>query len=192
MENVRPVRGRVNRSCGQRTGLAATGRRLMVSSGQRACGAVSSVSVSPSARRSAPAHAIMAPLSVHSSAGGTTSAVPVSNAMRCSTLRIASLAATPPAATSAVGLPITLLEHLHAGAQPVGDHVDHGLLERSAQIADVVVAQRRDLLGFEPQRGLQAREREVRVRPAVHRTRQHEASDDCRCAASRSTCGPPG
>src|SRR5262249_13777903 len=74
-------------------------------SDQRACGAAASVSVSPSARRSAPAQAIMAPLSVHSAAGGATSTVPVSNATWCRTLRIARLAATPPAATSAFGLP---------------------------------------------------------------------------------------
>src|SRR5262249_56441581 len=55
-------------------------------SGQRACGGVSSVSVRPSARRSAPAQAIIAPLSVPSSGGGTTRAVPTSNAMRFSTL----------------------------------------------------------------------------------------------------------
>ncbi len=47
----------------------------------------------------------MAPLSVHSSAGGTTRAVPTSKAIRASTFRIASLAATPPAATKAVGAP---------------------------------------------------------------------------------------
>ena len=83
----------------------ACGGPVTSASGQRACGAASSVSVRPSASRSAPAQAIMAPLSVHSSGGGTTSTVPASNAIWCSTLRIASLAATPPAATSAVGLP---------------------------------------------------------------------------------------
>ncbi len=50
-----------------RAGAAVRGRRASfhVLSGQRACGAVASVSVRPSARRSAPAQAIMAPLSVH-------------------------------------------------------------------------------------------------------------------------------
>ena len=38
--------------------------------GQRACGGASSVSMRPSASRSAPAQAIMAPLSVHSSGSG--------------------------------------------------------------------------------------------------------------------------
>ena len=55
--------------------------------------------------RSAPAQAIMAPLSVHNSSGGATSTVPASMATRCSTSRIAWLAATPPAATSALGAP---------------------------------------------------------------------------------------
>src|SRR5262249_620289 len=74
-------------------------------SDQRACGGASSASVSPSASRSAPAQAIIAPLSVHKAAGGSTSTVPVSNATWCRTLRIAWLAATPPPATSAFGLP---------------------------------------------------------------------------------------
>ncbi len=63
------------------------------------------MSVSPSASRSAPAQAIIAPLSVHSSGGGTTSTVPNSKASRCRIFRIASLAATPPAATSEEGMP---------------------------------------------------------------------------------------
>jgi hypothetical protein len=45
----------------------------------------------------------MAPLSVQSSSGGSTSLVPASKARRWSTLRIGWLAATPPAATSADG-----------------------------------------------------------------------------------------
>ena len=58
---------------------AASGGGLTTwSSGQRARGAVSSVSISPCASRSAPAHAIIAPLSVHNSAGGSTSSVPIS------------------------------------------------------------------------------------------------------------------
>src|SRR5262249_56045168 len=57
-------------------------------SGQRARGATSSESVKPSASRSTPAQAIIAPLSVHSSAGGTTRTVPASNAMPFMTLRI--------------------------------------------------------------------------------------------------------
>ena len=84
--------------------LAAT--FVTSSNGQRARGAVSSGSVSPSASRSAPAQAIMAPLSVHNAGGGATSATPTSNATRCRTLRIAWLAATPPAQTSAVGVPM--------------------------------------------------------------------------------------
>ena len=130
--------------------------------------------VSPSASRSAPAQAIIAPLSVQSSAGGTTSLMPPSNATRCSTLRIASLAATPPAATSAVGAPIARAEHLHAGAQPIVDQLHHRLLERRAQISHVLVGERRDPLGLDPQRGLQPRQRKIRLRPPVHRPRQRE------------------
>src|SRR5262249_13644945 len=86
-------------------GLGGGGEPRTSPNGHLACGLLSRVSVRPSARRSAPAHAIIAPLSVHNCGGGTTSTVPASKATRCKTLRIASLAATPPAATSAVGLP---------------------------------------------------------------------------------------
>src|SRR5262249_32258817 len=78
---------------------------IRISSGQRARGLAASVSVMPRARRSAPAQAIMAPLSVQSAGGGTVSTVPAAIATRLSARRIAWLAATPPAATSAVGPP---------------------------------------------------------------------------------------
>ncbi len=57
---------------------------------------------------------------------------------------------------------------------------------------DVGVGQRRDLLRLEPQRGLQAREREIGVGAPEHRPRQREARAGRRSSASRSTCGPPG
>ena len=69
--------------------LAGCGGLVTSSSGQRARGAVSSGSTRPSASRSAPAQAIIAPLSVQSAGGGATSTVPDSNPTRCSTLRIA-------------------------------------------------------------------------------------------------------
>src|SRR5262249_21989289 len=62
---------------------------LTSSSGQRARGSVASVSVSPAASRSAPAQAIIAPLSVHSEGGGTTSAVLAASATSCRAWRIA-------------------------------------------------------------------------------------------------------
>ena len=82
----------------------------------------------------------MAPLSVHSSGGGTTSAVPASKASRCSALRIAWLAATPPAATSAVGVPQRVAEQPQAGRRRSTIDVDDGLLEGRAEIGDVLVA----------------------------------------------------
>src|SRR5215207_6660636 len=100
------------------TGSAFAGL-VTSASGQRACGSAASVSVSPSARRSAPAQAIMAPLSVHSSGGGA-------------------------AGTDQRGrLAVLLAENLEAGAQPVGDDLDHALLERGAHVVHVGVAQRR-------------------------------------------------
>ena len=65
------------------------GAVALASSSQRARGAVSMVSTSPSASRSAPAQAIIAPLSVHSAGGGTISVVPAFAATSCSAPRIA-------------------------------------------------------------------------------------------------------
>ena len=55
------------------------------------------------------------------------------------------------------------------------DHVDHRLLERGAQIGDVLIAQRRDLSGFEAQRRLQAGQGKIGILAAAHRPRQREA-----------------
>ena len=85
------------------------------------------------------------------------------------------MAATPPAATSAEGAPKLRAEQAQARAQPVEHHVDHRLLERGAQIGDVLVGERRDFFRFQPQRGLQAGEREVGILASVHRPRQREA-----------------
>ncbi|MFN5670578.1 MAG: hypothetical protein ACK47P_25480, partial [Bradyrhizobium sp.] len=57
----------------------------------------------PSAIRSAPAQAIIAPLSVQSAGGGMISVVCAFAATSCNALRMAWLAATPPAATNARG-----------------------------------------------------------------------------------------
>ena len=59
----------------------------------------------PSASRSAPAQAIMAPLSVQSSSGGATSVMPRLEGDALQHLADRLLAATPPATTSAVGVP---------------------------------------------------------------------------------------
>jgi hypothetical protein len=72
------------------------------------------------------------------------------------------------------GCVVAKTEHLQAGAQPVMHHLHHGLLERCAKICDILVAERGDSLGFEPQRGLEPGQREVRLRPALHRARQRE------------------
>src|SRR4051794_2496078 len=71
------------------------------SSGQRARAGASSGSVKPAAKRSAPAQAIIAALSVQSHAGGTLKARRSRCAKSASAERIAWLAATPPATTSA-------------------------------------------------------------------------------------------
>ena len=66
-------------------------------------------------------------------------------------------------------------EHAHARAQPVHHHVDHRLLERGAQIGDVLVAQRRDLFRLDAQRRLQPGQRKIGILTAGHRPRQREA-----------------
>src|SRR5688572_12176497 len=71
------------------------------SSGQRARAGASSASVSPCVKRSAPAQAIIAALSVHSQAGGTLNWRPSRAASCCSAVLTARFAATPPATTSA-------------------------------------------------------------------------------------------
>src|SRR5438309_2672425 len=71
------------------------------SSGQRARAGTSRASVMPAAKRSAPAQAIIAALSVHSQAGGTLNLRPLELASAASACRTARFAATPPATTKA-------------------------------------------------------------------------------------------
>ena len=117
----------------------------------------------------------MAPLSVHSSAGGThqhgagLEGEPVQN------LADRLVGGDAAGGDQRVRLAVMLAEHLHAGAQPVADDFDHALLERGAEIAHVLFAQRRDPFRLEPQRGLEPRERKVGVRRAQHGPRQREA-----------------
>ena len=66
-------------------------------------------------------------------------------------------------------------EHAQPRAQPVLHDIDDGLLERGAEIGDILVAERRDFFRLDAQRGLQARQRKVRVAAAVHRARQSKA-----------------
>ena len=95
-----------------------------------------------------PAHAIIAPLSVHKSGGGETRVAPTSNASRLSTLRIAWFAATPPAATSALGVPNGCGKG-QSGAEPVKYDVNDCLLKARTEISNVLVGQRCDLLRFQ-------------------------------------------
>jgi len=88
------------------TFLAMAGRRYW---GLMAEARAVAVAAEPQANlvllRTAPAAPIMAPLSVHSAGGGMISVVSALAAISCSAPRIAWLAATPPAATSARGAP---------------------------------------------------------------------------------------
>ena len=105
------------------------------SSGQRARAGASSSSVSPSAKRSAPAQAIIAALSVHSQAGGTLKPRPSRLASSASAERIAVLAATPPATTSAGA---SLIAKREQGT--IDQAVDHRLLEAGGDVGRHEVA----------------------------------------------------
>ena len=60
-------------------------------------------------------------------------------------------------------------ECLGRTADPVGDAVGDGSLKARRQIGDVLPAQHPDPLRLVTDRGLEAREREVAIRPADHR-----------------------
>ena len=68
---------------------------------------------------------------------------------------------------------------LHGAPRAVADDIGRCLLEARAKIGDVLIAERRPLHRLVPERGLQSREREMRLRPPVHRARQ---SDGCAAA----------
>ena len=166
--------------------------RATSSSGQRARGATSSGSVRPSASRSAPAQAIMAPLSVQSSGGGATSSMPASMrepaAAPCGSPGWRRRRRRRPA-RSACRIGCGTCASRQRSRSEHG--VDHRLLERGAQVGDVVFAERRDLFGFEPHGGLKPGQREIRLRPAVHRPRQRETLRDRRAPQASRPAGRP-
>ena len=74
-----------------------------------------------------------------------------------------------------IGRADTLAEHAQAGAQPIHHDIDHRLLERGAEVGDILVAQRRDFLRLEAQRRLEAGQRKIGVVASAHRPRQRKA-----------------
>src|SRR5271165_3618376 len=72
-------------------------------------------------------------------------------------------------------LAVAVAERLDAGAQPVGDDINDALLEGSAEVAYVLVGERRYSFRLQPQRGLEPRERKIGVRAPDHGPRQREA-----------------
>ena len=127
-------------------------------------------------RRSAPAHAIIAALSVHSAGGGTTKRHLVLQGdveQRIADRLVRSDAAGGDQRGRRAEL---LAEHPQAIAQPVGHHLDNCQLERRGEVGDIAVGQRRDLLRLEAHRSLEAGQREIGILPAAHRARQKEAT----------------
>ena len=132
----------------------------------------------PSASRSAPAQAIIAPLSVQSASGGATRRKPRAASSVSSPALSALLAATPPATTS-VGVAISgNSARKRSSAWPMRsrDHRRHRApgrrrRDRRHRRSD----KRRDRLGRMAQRRLQAGEGKIGAGPAEHRARQREA-----------------
>ena len=88
----------------------------------------------------------------------------ISKATRCSTLRIAWLAATPPAQTSAVGAPICSRKIRKSVAQPVHLPLRRPLAETThTDRRHRRSLQRRDLRRLQTQCGLQSRQREIGI-----------------------------
>jgi hypothetical protein len=117
-------------------------------------------------------------LSVHSSGGGTTS---LRRFERDAVERLADrLVGGDAAGRDQRGRAAAPRESAHAGAQPVVTTRPPPAWNEAHRSATSWSAERRDLFGFEAQRGLQARQREVGLRPPMHRPRQREA---CRVAA---------
>ena len=115
-------------------------------------------------------------LSVHSAGGGTTSGTWSCRATSSSASRIAWLAATPPAATSAVGAPKRSRNSRRPWRSRSVTISTTASWNEAAEVGDVLVRQRRDLLGLEPHRRLEPGQREIGVAPAAHRPRQEEAA----------------
>src|SRR5262249_49906394 len=73
-------------------------------------------------------------------------------------------------------------EKHQTGTQPIEHNIDNRLLKAGTKIGDILVAERRDFFRFQPQRGLEAGEREISILAPVHRARESKA----RCVAAES------
>ena len=120
-------------------------------------------SMRPRRRRSRPAQAIMAPLSPHSASGGATSLQ--TGFHRKALKALAHAPGSPRRRRRPRGgrMARDLAEGAQAHPGAVDHHVDDRGLEAGAEIGDVAPGQRRDLLRLEPQGGLQAGQRKIRL-----------------------------
>ena len=131
--------------------------------------------MSPSARRSAPAQATIAPLSVQSAGGGideVRAGVGRGLAERGADLLVGGDAAGDDEGRRAGD---GRLEAREGGGRAGGDDVGDGGLEARGDVGDVLVGERRDLLGGEADGGLEAGEREVEAVLGEQRAREAEA-----------------
>ncbi len=97
---------------------------------------------------------------------------------RASARRIAPLAATPPAATSACGRPRRSASKRKAARQRSTITSTAAAWNEAQRSATSVIGQRRDALGFQPHRRLQAGKGKVGVLPSDHRAGEVESRRD--------------
>ena len=163
------------------------------SSGQRARGATSSGSVRPSASRSAPAQAIMAPLSVHSSQRRRHQHGAGSRRRRaaapCGSPGWRRRRRRRPARSARRSARGTSASRRAAGRSTTSTTACWNEAQRSATSWS---DKRRDRLGLQPQRGLQPGQREIRLLAVAASAAAARSAWRSPRAASFSTCGPPG
>jgi hypothetical protein len=158
---------------------------------------VERVGRAPSASRSAPAHATIAPLSVQSGIGGTTSvrAGALSAASRSGPRRSPCWPQPRPPPPARGSLPGQLRPRISASAELRArrDDLRHGALEAGADVRDRPGRSSGACCSAgEPHGRLQAREREIEPLFLEQRLGEVEATPDRLGRASFSTSGPPG
>ena len=147
-----------------------------------------------SRKRSRPAQAIIAALSVHSAIGGATKAKP------CRAQSASSVRADFGVGGDAAGHHQRRLCHVgefaaeagEAAADAVVQRVGDRRLEGGADVGDVLVAQRRDRGRRLPHRRLQPGEGEIRAAPRPSAAAGNRSACGSPFCAAFSTFGPPG
>ena len=117
----------------------------------------------------------MAPLSVHNAGGGRNEGGADFEGDAVQNFADGLVRCHAAGADQRRGRADTVAKYPQPYAQTVHDHVADRLLKRRAEIGDVLIAQGRDFLRFQAQRGLQTRQREISVVASSHGAGQREA-----------------